>query len=135
MDSRRARRGVGVVPAWLEIQGLSEDSLRATVTGLGIEILGGLCARAEPVTVRARFRTLSARTFTYTMYAELCRYMESWLAVGDDEPTVEEVEAPTGLLRIKVEEEEDSACFEEEGKDSEDGESWELQTLRHKLVL
>uniref|UniRef100_A0A8C4QIQ4 C2H2-type domain-containing protein n=1 Tax=Eptatretus burgeri TaxID=7764 RepID=A0A8C4QIQ4_EPTBU len=102
MDSRRDRGGVGLVPAWLEIQGLSEESLRAAVTGLGIEILGALCARAEPPTVRVRLCCLAARKFTYTMYVELCRYMESCRAGRGSELTVvagrgKPVEEPTGL--------------------------------------
>uniref|UniRef100_A0A8C4QVC1 Uncharacterized protein n=1 Tax=Eptatretus burgeri TaxID=7764 RepID=A0A8C4QVC1_EPTBU len=130
MDSRRARRGLGVVPAWLEIQGLSEDSLRATVTGLGIEILGGLCARAEPATVRVRFRYLSARRFTYTMYAELCRYMEScrawrgseWAVVPGHDMDAEGTGRPAAMLRMK-EEDEDSVCDEDPEEDGWDGQT------------
>uniref|UniRef100_UPI00358E9300 oocyte zinc finger protein XlCOF26-like n=1 Tax=Myxine glutinosa TaxID=7769 RepID=UPI00358E9300 len=89
MDTRRARGDLGPVPAWLKTQGLTEESLRAAVTGLGVEILRGLCARAEPAPVRFRIRALSARKVTCTMYVELCRYMESCCAWREAEWTVE----------------------------------------------
>ena len=48
MDTKRDRGGPGLVPTWLEIQGLSEESLRAAVTEPGIEILGfGLTLLSE----------------------------------------------------------------------------------------
>uniref|UniRef100_A0A8C4QHC6 HTH CENPB-type domain-containing protein n=1 Tax=Eptatretus burgeri TaxID=7764 RepID=A0A8C4QHC6_EPTBU len=125
MVSRRGDRGgPGLVPAWMEIQGLSEESLRAAVTGLGIEILGALCARAEPPTVRVRLCSLSARRFTYTMYVELCRYMESCRAGRGSERTVvpgrgKTAEGgPGGVVRIKVKEEEGS-LGPPEGRDPE----------------
>ena len=77
MNSKGAEDKICPVPAWLESQGLTEESLRAAVTGLGIEILGALCARAEPASARARLCSLVAQKFTSTMYTELCRYMES----------------------------------------------------------
>uniref|UniRef100_A0A8C4QQC1 C2H2-type domain-containing protein n=1 Tax=Eptatretus burgeri TaxID=7764 RepID=A0A8C4QQC1_EPTBU len=77
MNSKGAEDKICPVPAWLESQGLREESLRAAVTGLGIEILGALCARAEPASARARLCSLVAQKFTSTMYTELCRYMES----------------------------------------------------------
>uniref|UniRef100_UPI00358E3DCC uncharacterized protein n=1 Tax=Myxine glutinosa TaxID=7769 RepID=UPI00358E3DCC len=123
MDSMRARRGLCSVPAWLEFQGLSEESLRAVVTGLGVAILGGLCTRAEPAPARVRFRALSARrfTFTFTMYAELCRYMESWPGAEWTVVPGHELEAggPPGMARMK-EEDEDSVGTEDEEGDSED---------------
>uniref|UniRef100_A0A8C4R7R9 C2H2-type domain-containing protein n=1 Tax=Eptatretus burgeri TaxID=7764 RepID=A0A8C4R7R9_EPTBU len=124
MDQTRARGGPGPVPTWMEIQGLPEESLRATVTGLGIEILGALCARAEPPTVRVRLCSLSARKFTYTMYAELCQYMESCRAGRGSERTVvagrgKTAEGrPGGVVRIKVKEEEGS-LGPPEGRDPE----------------
>uniref|UniRef100_UPI00358E5145 uncharacterized protein C05D11.13-like isoform X2 n=1 Tax=Myxine glutinosa TaxID=7769 RepID=UPI00358E5145 len=51
MDAR-ARGILGPIPGWLEIRSLTERSLRAAVTGLGIEILGALCARADPTSAR-----------------------------------------------------------------------------------
>ena len=108
--ARTGGRGdLGPVPTWMEIQGLSEESLRAAVTGLGIEILGALCARAEPPTVRDQLCSLAARRFTYTMYVELCRYMESCRAGRGSERTVvagrgKTAEGrPGGVVQIKVE--------------------------------
>uniref|UniRef100_A0A8C4QC73 C2H2-type domain-containing protein n=1 Tax=Eptatretus burgeri TaxID=7764 RepID=A0A8C4QC73_EPTBU len=133
MDSTRARGSFASIPAWLEIQNLTEESLRAVITGLGIEILGALCARAEPVPARVRFCSLSARTFTSTMYTELCRYMESCLAGRGSERTVvpglgkdaEEFGEPAEVLRIKIEDS-DSVGPEEEGRDPDDGAEREL---------
>ena len=125
-------RGVlGPVPTWLEIQGLSEESLRAAVTELGIEILGALCARAEPAPVRIRLCSLATLKFTFTMYAELCRYMESCRAGRASERTVvprlgkdaEETRQHVGVLLIKAKDE-DSVGPEDRGKDRvHDGES------------
>uniref|UniRef100_UPI00358DE08E zinc finger protein 239-like n=1 Tax=Myxine glutinosa TaxID=7769 RepID=UPI00358DE08E len=112
MERKRATQGgLGPLPVWLELQGLSEESLRAAVTGLGVEILGGLCARAEPAPVRVRFRALSARKFTCTMYAELCWYMESCRAEQGSERTFipgrsedfEESGGSGGVLRMQSE--------------------------------
>ena len=116
MDEMRARGDLGLVPTWMEVQGLSEESLRAAVTGLGIEILGALCARAEPPTVRVQFCSLAARKFPYTMYVELCRYMESCRAGRGSETG-----GPAGHLRIKVEDS-DSVGPEDDRRDPEDGE-------------
>uniref|UniRef100_UPI00358E704B THAP domain-containing protein 10-like n=1 Tax=Myxine glutinosa TaxID=7769 RepID=UPI00358E704B len=77
MDSTRAQNGVCPVPAWLEKRDLMVEVVRATVTGLGIEILGALCARAEPALARVRLCSLATQKFTFTMYAKLCRFMES----------------------------------------------------------
>ena len=99
MERTIGRGGLGELPAWLEMQGLTEESLRAAVTGLGVEIVGGLCARAEPNPVRVRLRALSARKFTCTMYAELCRYMESCCAgrrSGRGQGDVQERGGPSG---------------------------------------
>uniref|UniRef100_UPI00358E6924 uncharacterized protein isoform X2 n=1 Tax=Myxine glutinosa TaxID=7769 RepID=UPI00358E6924 len=127
MDETRARCSLSLVPTWLEVQGLPEESLRATITGLGIEIFGALCARAEPAPVRVQLCALSARMFTVTMYAELCRYMESVRArrrsgrtvVSRRGKDVEETGGPAGALQIKVEQEEYSGL--EHGRDPEDG--------------
>ena len=112
----------------MEVQGLSEESLLAVVTGLGIEILGALCARAEPAPVRVRLCSLSARKFTYTMYVELCRYMESCRARRGSERTVvpgygkdtELTGGPGGVVRIKVEEE--NFGLEGDQRNTENGE-------------
>uniref|UniRef100_UPI0035900FB4 zinc finger protein 134-like n=1 Tax=Myxine glutinosa TaxID=7769 RepID=UPI0035900FB4 len=137
MDTRRARCGLGRVRAWLENQGLPEESLRASVMGLGIEIFGALCARAEPAPVRDRFRALSARMFTFTMFAELCRYMESFRARRRSERTVvsrrgkyvEETGGPDEVLWIEdededlwIEDEDEDSVGAEDGRVSEDGE-------------
>ena len=127
---RRARGGLGPVPAWLKIQGLTDESLRAAVTGLGIEILGTLCARAEPAPVRVRLCSLSARKFTYTMYSELCRYIESCRAGRGSERTIvpgrgkhgEETGLSAGIQRIKVEDR-GPVGPQVAVRDSEDGES------------
>uniref|UniRef100_UPI00358FAEBB zinc finger protein 664-like isoform X2 n=1 Tax=Myxine glutinosa TaxID=7769 RepID=UPI00358FAEBB len=76
MDSKRAQDDFCPTPAWLENRGLTKEALRAAVNELGIEILGALCACAEPAPMRARFCSLAARKFTYPMYAELCYFME-----------------------------------------------------------
>uniref|UniRef100_UPI00358DF1F0 zinc finger BED domain-containing protein 4-like n=1 Tax=Myxine glutinosa TaxID=7769 RepID=UPI00358DF1F0 len=99
--------------SWLEIPGLPEESLRAVVTGLGVDLFGGLCARGEPAPVRDRLCALSARKFTFTMHAELSRYMESCRAGRGSERTavpgrgsdVEEGHDADGVVRIKVEDE------------------------------
>uniref|UniRef100_UPI00358E225B uncharacterized protein isoform X1 n=1 Tax=Myxine glutinosa TaxID=7769 RepID=UPI00358E225B len=132
MDLTRARYGLGPGPvpgpAWLKNQGLPEESLRAAITGLGIEIFGALCARAEPAPVRDRLCALSARKFPYTMYAELCRYMESVRAgrisertfvpgCGGKEPGVPVISAL--VLQIKIEDE--YPGLEEDERDPEDG--------------
>ena len=129
MESRRVRGDLGPVPTWMEIQGLSEESLRAAVTGLGVEILGALCARAEPPTVWVRLCSLSARRFTYTMYVELCRYMESCRAGRGSErivvprrgEDVEEPEGPGGVHRVRIEDK-DSIGPQEEDVDPVFGE-------------
>ena len=103
------------------------------VTELGIEIFGALCARAEPPTVRDQLCSLSARKFTFTMYAELCRYMESCRAGRGSERTVvagrgKTAEGgPGGVVRIKVkeeEEEEEGSLSPPEGRDPDYGEWW-----------
>uniref|UniRef100_UPI00358FDAD3 zinc finger protein 239-like n=1 Tax=Myxine glutinosa TaxID=7769 RepID=UPI00358FDAD3 len=126
MESVRARSGLGLVPAWLKIQGLSEESLRAVVMGLGIEIFGALCARAEPAPVRDRFCALATRKFTFTMYAKLCRYMEACRAGQGSGWTVAlETGRPTGDMRIKGEES-DTFVLEDDRRDLEDGEQKKL---------
>uniref|UniRef100_UPI00358E6D37 uncharacterized protein n=1 Tax=Myxine glutinosa TaxID=7769 RepID=UPI00358E6D37 len=122
MESVRDLGGLGLVPAWLKIQGLSEESLRALVTEMGIEIFGALCARDEPAPVRVRLCALATRKFTFTMYAELCRYMETCRAGRGSGWTVAmETGRPTGDMRIKGEES-DSVVPEDARRDLEDGE-------------
>ena len=114
MESGRAAAhgglGLNLVPAWLDIQGLTEESLRTAVKEMGIEILGALCARAEPDAVRVRLCSLVTQKFTYTMYAELCCFMESCRAGRGSERTVvagrgKTAEGrPGGVVQIKVEE-------------------------------
>uniref|UniRef100_A0A8C4N847 C2H2-type domain-containing protein n=1 Tax=Eptatretus burgeri TaxID=7764 RepID=A0A8C4N847_EPTBU len=82
-----AQNGVCPIPAWLEKRDLMVEVLRATVTGLGIEILGALCARAEPAPVRLRLCYLATQKFTFTMYAKLCWFMESCSAQQSSKPT------------------------------------------------
>uniref|UniRef100_UPI00358EC1B0 uncharacterized protein n=1 Tax=Myxine glutinosa TaxID=7769 RepID=UPI00358EC1B0 len=132
MESKGAEDKICPVPAWLEIQGLTEESLRATVTGLGIEILGALCARAEPASARVRLCSLVAQKFTFTMYTELCQYMESrhvqqdlkWPLVpahgkahGDEADEDEESIIFLGMN----EEDEDFVDHAVEGRDLDDG--------------
>uniref|UniRef100_A0A8C4N752 Zinc finger BED domain-containing protein 1-like n=1 Tax=Eptatretus burgeri TaxID=7764 RepID=A0A8C4N752_EPTBU len=121
MDFTRARGSGVAMPTWLESWGLTDESLRAAVTGLGVEILGALCARAEPAPVRLRLCSLSDRMFTSTMYAELCRYMESCRAGRGSERTVVpgHGEGPAGILRIKIEDEDSSCRLEEDGEDGD----------------
>uniref|UniRef100_UPI00358E82AD uncharacterized protein isoform X2 n=1 Tax=Myxine glutinosa TaxID=7769 RepID=UPI00358E82AD len=123
--------GFGPFPPWLEIQGLTEESLRAVVTELGIEIFGALCARAEPALVRDRLCSLSARKFTFTMYVELCRYMESCRVRRGPGRTVAMetgglTGGPHGVLRIRIEDQ-GLVDPEEKGRLPEDGK-------REKLV-
>uniref|UniRef100_UPI00358F72E4 uncharacterized protein n=1 Tax=Myxine glutinosa TaxID=7769 RepID=UPI00358F72E4 len=126
MDSR-PHGDLGLVPTWLKIQGLSEESLRSAITGLGIEIFGALCARAEPAPVRDLLCSLSARKFTFTMYVELCRYMDSCRAGRRSGRTVvtgrgmfaEETEGPPGDLEVKIEDEDSVGREEEERNDAE----------------
>uniref|UniRef100_UPI00358E11DE uncharacterized protein n=1 Tax=Myxine glutinosa TaxID=7769 RepID=UPI00358E11DE len=88
MDQTTALRDLGSSLSWLEIQALSEESLRAVVTGLGIEIFGALCARAEPAPVRDRLCSLVTQKFNYPMYAELYHFMETCEAGRGLERTV-----------------------------------------------
>uniref|UniRef100_UPI00358E30FE E3 SUMO-protein ligase ZBED1-like n=1 Tax=Myxine glutinosa TaxID=7769 RepID=UPI00358E30FE len=118
MESTSAGDSGIATPEWLESWGLTEESLRAVVTGLGIEIFGALCARAEPAPVRDRLCSLSTRGFTSTMYAELCRYMESCRAGRASPRTVvpgcaNGTEELAGFVRMKMAHED---CFSlEEG--------------------
>uniref|UniRef100_UPI00358EAEAB gastrula zinc finger protein XlCGF7.1-like n=1 Tax=Myxine glutinosa TaxID=7769 RepID=UPI00358EAEAB len=122
MESVKGRSGLGLVPAWLKFQCLSEESLRALVTEMGIEIFGALCARAEPAQVRVQLCALATRKFTFTMYAELCRRMETCRAGRGTGWTVAmETGRPIGDMRIKVEES-DSFVPENDRGDLEDGE-------------
>uniref|UniRef100_UPI00358FEC8C uncharacterized protein n=1 Tax=Myxine glutinosa TaxID=7769 RepID=UPI00358FEC8C len=113
VDSIRGQgSSISVIPAWLESQGLPKASLRAVVRGLGIEILGALCARAEPAPARIRLCFLATLKFTSTMYAILCRFMESCHARTSSELTNvsryendSEIGRPAGVLWIKVEDE------------------------------
>uniref|UniRef100_A0A8C4NL44 C2H2-type domain-containing protein n=2 Tax=Eptatretus burgeri TaxID=7764 RepID=A0A8C4NL44_EPTBU len=125
----RPRGGVYPIPIWLESQGLTEESLRAAVTELGIEILGALCARAEPPPARVQLCSLAAQKFTSTMYAGLCRFMESCLlsqgpqqleSVTSIKETEGRARGPPGDLWKKGEDK-DSVGVKEEERDLEDG--------------
>uniref|UniRef100_UPI0035902D2C uncharacterized protein isoform X2 n=1 Tax=Myxine glutinosa TaxID=7769 RepID=UPI0035902D2C len=110
MDLSRTHGSVSPIPDWLVIQGLTEEVLQAAVTELGIEILGALCARAEPAPVRLRLCSLAARKFTTTMYAELCHHMEmycvrpqsKWTILRGSGKYAEEM-GGDGFLQIKTE--------------------------------
>uniref|UniRef100_A0A8C4PZS8 HTH CENPB-type domain-containing protein n=1 Tax=Eptatretus burgeri TaxID=7764 RepID=A0A8C4PZS8_EPTBU len=125
LNSRRLRGSIRPIPAWLENQGVAAEALQAVITGLGTEILGVLCARAQPTTARVQLCSLAAQTFTTTMYAELCRFMESCSAPQGSEQAivsrcqkdVEEMGGSPGVLEIKVEYED---SFPEEKKDLKD---------------
>uniref|UniRef100_UPI00358FC60B gastrula zinc finger protein XlCGF57.1-like n=1 Tax=Myxine glutinosa TaxID=7769 RepID=UPI00358FC60B len=130
MDST-GNGGIGPIPIWLEMHGLTEDVLRVVLKELGIEVFGILCALAEPPSMRARLCSLVTGKFTCSMYAELCCFME-WCRAGQrSERTVlsgrGEHDQDLGgsdtvtSLRIK-EEHEHSVGFEEDGRDHmEDG--------------
>uniref|UniRef100_A0A8C4NNQ2 HTH CENPB-type domain-containing protein n=1 Tax=Eptatretus burgeri TaxID=7764 RepID=A0A8C4NNQ2_EPTBU len=132
LDWARARGCLAPVPTWLEIQGLMEESLQAAVTGLGIKILGTLCAGAKSTATKVRLRFLAARKFTDTMYAELCLYMDSCLARLGSERTIapghgndaKEMEAPgggpSGGMRI-MRDDEDSGAPKAKRRGFEDG--------------
>uniref|UniRef100_A0A8C4R873 C2H2-type domain-containing protein n=1 Tax=Eptatretus burgeri TaxID=7764 RepID=A0A8C4R873_EPTBU len=127
MDAK-TRGDLGYIPAWLEIQGLMEESLRAAVTGLGIEILGALCARAEPAAARIRLCSLVPQKFTSKMYAELCRFMETchvgqmaeWPAVPRCLKDADETRGHAGIQPKNLEDE-CSVIPEEEAKHLENG--------------
>uniref|UniRef100_A0A8C4Q9N0 C2H2-type domain-containing protein n=1 Tax=Eptatretus burgeri TaxID=7764 RepID=A0A8C4Q9N0_EPTBU len=129
MDEMRARGDLGLVPAWMDVLGLTEESLRAAVTGLGVEIFGALCARAKPAPVRVQLCSLAALKFTFTMYAELCQYMESCRAERGSERLVEPgsgrgkfaelTGGPDGVVRIEVEHE--HLGLEEDERNLENG--------------
>uniref|UniRef100_A0A8C4R435 C2H2-type domain-containing protein n=1 Tax=Eptatretus burgeri TaxID=7764 RepID=A0A8C4R435_EPTBU len=117
MDLSRTRGNANPTPDWLASQGFTEEVLQAAVTELGTEILGALCARAEPAPVRLRLCSLVARKFTFTMYAELCHYMElcsmrrqlestnACKCGKDAEETGGPVGKPSGILQIKAQDE------------------------------
>ena len=117
-----------------------EESLRAAVTGLGIEILGALCARAEPAAARVRLCSLVPQKFTSKMYAELCRFMETchagqmaeWPAVPGCLKDADETRGHAGVLPKNLEDEY-SVIPEEEAKHLENGESRGLQAIHDKL--
>uniref|UniRef100_UPI00358EC6A5 uncharacterized protein isoform X2 n=1 Tax=Myxine glutinosa TaxID=7769 RepID=UPI00358EC6A5 len=132
MDCARTNSRIGDIPAWLESRGLPEESLRAVVMGLGIEIFGVLCARAEPAPARVRLCSLSTREFTLAMYAKLCCFMESCIARKGSEQLVvpgcdndSEKVGRTEVLQVKVE---DGYLVdpEEEGSYTEDWRQVEL---------
>uniref|UniRef100_UPI00358E51E8 uncharacterized protein isoform X1 n=1 Tax=Myxine glutinosa TaxID=7769 RepID=UPI00358E51E8 len=132
MDCARTNSRIGDIPAWLESRGLPEESLRAVVMGLGIEIFGVLCARAEPAPARVRLCSLSTREFTLAMYAKLCCFMESCIARKGSEQLVvpgcdndSEKVGRTEVLQVKVEEEY-LVDPEEEGSYTEDWRQVEL---------
>uniref|UniRef100_UPI00359018B6 uncharacterized protein isoform X2 n=1 Tax=Myxine glutinosa TaxID=7769 RepID=UPI00359018B6 len=132
MDCARTNSRIGVIPAWLESRGLPVESLQAAVKGLGIEILRWLWAHTEPAPTRVRLCSVSTQTFTLTMYAKLCYFMESCIdREGSEQPVVpgsdndSEMERHIEVLQVKVEDEY-LAGPEEEGSCTEDWRQVEL---------
>uniref|UniRef100_UPI00358E58B7 uncharacterized protein n=1 Tax=Myxine glutinosa TaxID=7769 RepID=UPI00358E58B7 len=128
LDLTEVRGDVGVVPTWLESQGMLAEALHATVEGLGVMIVRELCSRTEPAPARVWLCSFAARRFTCATYAKLCCFIESCIVRLSSEPfivpgcvkDVDDIGRMPGVLDIKVKDK-DYISAEEDGRYSEDG--------------